>query len=203
MPLHLHDKARILDACLKTFARHGYERTTAAMLAEAAGVSKALIFHHFKSKAGLYLELLDRCAALARASLDPSGLERSNDFFESRERFSLIKFEFVHRNRDVYRVLKEAYLSPPAELHEELERRQDALNTERRDIWRRLFAKVPLRKGVDRASAFELVMLAVDHFEQKYLAGMTEDTELDPANVRRFVRERTRFLEMIRHGIER
>lgn len=202
MPLHLHDKAHILDACLQTFARHGYERTTTAMLAEAAGVSKALIFHHFKSKADLYLELLDHCAALARASLDPSRLERSDDFFQARECFSRIKFEFVHRNRDVYRVLKEAYLTPPAELKDELERRQDALNTERREIWRRLFAKVPLRKGVDRRQAFELVMLAIEHFEQKYLAEMTEDTELDPGHVRRFLRQRSRFLEMIRHGIE-
>lgn len=202
MPLHLHDKACILDACLQTFARHGYERTTTAMLAEAAGVSKALIFHHFRSKADLYLALLDRCAALARASLDPSQLERADDFFEARERFSRIKFEFVHRHRDVYRVLKEAYLTPPAELKDELERRQDALNTERREIWRRLFAKVPLRKGVDRRQAFELVMLAIEHFEQKYLAEMTEDTELDPGHVRRFLRERHRFLGMIRHGIE-
>jgi len=31
------------------------------MLAEAAGISKALIFHHFNSKKELYLNVLDRC----------------------------------------------------------------------------------------------------------------------------------------------
>lgn len=201
MPLHLHDKEHVLDACLRTFARHGYGNTTTAMLAEAAGTSKALIFHHFKSKSRIYLELLDRCAALARAQLDPAGLTRHHDFFEARERFSQAKLEFVHRHPDVYRVLKEAYLAPPEELHDELARRQHHLNTERRDIWRRLFAKVPLRKGVDRSAAFELVMLAIDHFEQKYLSEMTDETELDPKHVRRFLRERGRFLEMIRHGI--
>lgn len=50
MPLQLYEKEQILDACLEIFARHGYAKTSTGMLAEAAGISKALIFHHFKSK---------------------------------------------------------------------------------------------------------------------------------------------------------
>ena len=203
MPLHLHDKEHILDACLSTFARHGYDRTTTAMLAEAAGVSKALIFHHFETKSRVYLAVLDRCVALARAGMDPSQLAGCHDFFEARERFSLIKFTFVSRHRDVYRIMKEGYLSTPEELRDEIALRQDDLGTERRQIWRKLFTRVPLKRGVDRNAAFELVMLAIDHFEQKYLTEMTEETELDPRHVRRFLRERSRFLEMIRHGVQR
>ena len=36
MPLQLYDKEKILDTCLTVFARHGYENTSVAMLAEAA-----------------------------------------------------------------------------------------------------------------------------------------------------------------------
>jgi AcrR family transcriptional regulator len=58
MPKQLYDKEQILDDCLAVFARHGYEKTSTGMLAEAAGISRALIFHHFNSKKELYLSLL-------------------------------------------------------------------------------------------------------------------------------------------------
>jgi hypothetical protein len=31
-----------------------------------------------------------------------------------------------------------------------------------------MFAKVPLKEGVDRAQAFELVVLTLDYFDQKF-----------------------------------
>lgn len=61
MPLQLYDKEKIIHACFNVFAQHGYANTSTTMLAEAAGISKALIFHHFKAKKDLYLNVLDRC----------------------------------------------------------------------------------------------------------------------------------------------
>jgi TetR/AcrR family transcriptional regulator, transcriptional repressor of aconitase len=48
----------IIDAALPLFARKGFAATTTKELAEAAGVSEALIFKHFPSKAALYAEIL-------------------------------------------------------------------------------------------------------------------------------------------------
>src|SRR4051812_49755891 len=48
----------IIGAALPLFARKGFAATTTKELAEAAGVSEALIFKHFPSKAALYGEIL-------------------------------------------------------------------------------------------------------------------------------------------------
>src|SRR4051794_40413277 len=48
----------IIGAALPLFARKGFVATTTKELAEAAGVSEALIFKHFPSKAALYSEIL-------------------------------------------------------------------------------------------------------------------------------------------------
>jgi AcrR family transcriptional regulator len=48
----------IIDAALPLFARKGFSATTTKELAETAGVSEALIFKHFPSKAALYSEIL-------------------------------------------------------------------------------------------------------------------------------------------------
>ena len=203
MPLQLYDKEQILDACLAVFAYYGYENSSTAMLAEAAGVSKALIFHHFNSKKELYLALLDRCVEGTKRQLNVTALLEYQDFFAAREKLSLMKYAFNKENADIYKVLKEAYLMTPAELKAEMEKRSDAFLIERNKLWEQLFEKVPLREGVGRKQAFELVMLTLDYFDQKFLAEMTAGDELDETTVQKFLAERNSFLAMIRYGIEK
>src|SRR5438874_13324875 len=47
----------IVRAVLPVFARKGFADTTSRDLAEAAGVSEALIYKHFPSKESLYAEI--------------------------------------------------------------------------------------------------------------------------------------------------
>jgi AcrR family transcriptional regulator len=49
-PRALRTRARILDAALELFERHGYESTTVAQVAEAAGVTQMTFFRHFPTK---------------------------------------------------------------------------------------------------------------------------------------------------------
>ena len=53
-------RAAILDAALEVFAQHGYHAASIDDIAGAAGVSKALIYEHFKSKRELHAALLER-----------------------------------------------------------------------------------------------------------------------------------------------
>ncbi|WP_164234187.1 TetR family transcriptional regulator [Microbacterium hydrocarbonoxydans] len=82
----LTTRARIRDAAVGLFARQGFARTSLRQIAEDAGVSAALIVHHFGSKEGLREEcdrfvvhsMLDDkeelmgadAAAMMRAALD-------------------------------------------------------------------------------------------------------------------------------------
>ena len=43
-------RARLLAAALDLFARQGYERTTVAQIAAAAGVTEMTFYRHFGSK---------------------------------------------------------------------------------------------------------------------------------------------------------
>jgi AcrR family transcriptional regulator len=71
-------RAAIVKAVLPVFARQGFANTTTRELAEAAGVSEALLYKHFPSKDSLYAEIQHfgkqgRDAALEKlSSLEPS-----------------------------------------------------------------------------------------------------------------------------------
>lgn len=50
---------QILDVAVQVFARNGYHGTSMNEVAEAAGVTKPVLYQHFDSKQDLYLALLD------------------------------------------------------------------------------------------------------------------------------------------------
>ena len=52
-------RRQLFDVALDLFAAHGFAATTMDDIAEAAGVTKPLVYQHFESKRALYLELLD------------------------------------------------------------------------------------------------------------------------------------------------
>jgi AcrR family transcriptional regulator len=72
-------RARLLQAALELFAQQGYDATTAAQIAAAAGVTEMTFFRHFPSKAALVIDdpydpLM--AAAVARQPRDLAALTR-------------------------------------------------------------------------------------------------------------------------------
>jgi len=201
VPLQLYEKAHILEACLGVFAHHGYTNTSTAMLAEAAGISKALIFHHFESKKELYLRVVEQCLATGREELLIDALPQAQDFFEARTQLSLRKFRYYQKHPDVSKVLREAFYATPPEVKADLEAAFRALIMRQSTVWEQLFEKVPLKEGVDRREAFELVMLTIEYFERQYLSEFMDDANVDEASFQHFFEKRNRFLAMIRSGI--
>lgn len=202
MPTQRYDKEHILDTCLAVFARHGYEKASVVMLARAAGISRTLIFHHFKGKKDLYLEIVDRMMERAGGEMDFGFLAQNPDFFKAREEFSRFKFRFSKNNPMYYRIIKEIMSKPPVEIRDEIKVRFGEKQARYRKQWEDLFEKVPLRDGVDRKQAYQFVQMTLAYFDDKYFSESTEDDELDEAYFQRFLDERNRFLEMLRYGIQ-
>ena len=203
MPLKIYDKEKILDACFNVFATHGYAKTSTTMMAEAAGISKALIFHHFKSKKDLYLSVLDRCFEKGRIDMGFDTLQENQDFFEAKEKLSVIKFHYYKRNPDLMKIIIEAFYETPGELKTEIQNKYGKLLADSEKEWKRLFEKVPLREGVDREQAFRLVMITLNYFDNKYLSDLEKNNDLGETYLRDFLDERNSFLSMIRFGIEK
>jgi AcrR family transcriptional regulator len=71
-------RQQLFAVALELFAHRGYRPTTMDDIAEAAGVTKPLLYQHFSSKRALYLELVDAIAqdllvAIGRAVMQAEG----------------------------------------------------------------------------------------------------------------------------------
>lgn len=51
---------RILDAAMAVFRRHGFRRSSIEQAAEAAGLTRQALYHHFKSKEALFRAVIVR-----------------------------------------------------------------------------------------------------------------------------------------------
>jgi AcrR family transcriptional regulator len=50
---------RILDAAMLVFRRHGFRRSSIEQAAEAAGLTRQALYHHFKSKEALFRAVIE------------------------------------------------------------------------------------------------------------------------------------------------
>jgi AcrR family transcriptional regulator len=97
-------RAAILAAALQVFAERGYHGTSIDDIAQAAGVSKALIYEYFTSKRDLHGTLLGEHVAELFARLQANA--KAGATGEERLRGGIDAFlSFVEAHRDAFRVL--------------------------------------------------------------------------------------------------
>lgn len=87
-------RRQIMDVAVKLFARQGFNGTTTRQVAQAAGVTEALIFRHFPSKEDLYWAVIDsKCSAVGQRELQRRLASGGDD----RQVFTAIAEDIVRR----------------------------------------------------------------------------------------------------------
>jgi AcrR family transcriptional regulator len=97
-------REQLLDTAMQVFARQGYHAASMNDVADAAGVTKPVLYQHFSSKRELFIELLSEIGnqlldRIAKATADASGPR------EQIEMGFRAYFDYVGANTDAFRVL--------------------------------------------------------------------------------------------------
>jgi TetR/AcrR family transcriptional regulator len=105
-------KARLLSGASGLFASKGYAATTVREIVERAGVTKPVLYYYFRSKEGIYLDLMrepfGRFSALVEETLVPAGSANDRLF-----RLCLAAYDIFVENIDAARVMYSIYYGPP------------------------------------------------------------------------------------------
>lgn len=91
----------ILNAGFHVFSQNSYKKSPMSEIAEAAGISKALLFHYFHNKKELYLFLWDTCARITVEEMTRSGAYEQKDLFGSMDRGMQAKLRLMRQYPDI------------------------------------------------------------------------------------------------------
>lgn len=162
-------KQKILDASLKEFAEHGYDKASTNRIVKEAGIGKGMLFYYFKSKKDLY-------EFLAEYSLDFvvekyfSRIDLTEaDFIERLKKTTKVKFEAQSKNKNVFNFLGTFMLNEEMKLpahiqgkYEEMQKTGNAMIYEGVDL--SLF-----RNDVDVEKAFKLIRWSIEGYQNELL----------------------------------
>jgi len=105
MRLPAHERReQLLEVSVTVFAREGYHNTSMNDVAEAAGVTKPVLYQHFASKRELYRELLGEIGGQLRDNIAKATTNAPGPRQQIEEGFAAY-FEFVATHNDSFRVL--------------------------------------------------------------------------------------------------
>lgn len=97
-------RSQILREAITVFARNGFHSTSMNDVAEAAGVTKPVLYQHFESKQSLYLALLDESGASLHRAIDDAVSQTDSGKRQTEVGFKAY-FRWVHEQHDAFLLL--------------------------------------------------------------------------------------------------
>lgn len=107
----VHTRRRLLEAAVQIFDRKGYAAASVREIADAAGVTKPVLYYHFGSKEGLLVTVLTQALHDFQATLD-TGLSRTGTARERLIQMCEDIYRMFEKHVPVVRVAHAVFLGP-------------------------------------------------------------------------------------------
>ncbi|WP_064093494.1 TetR/AcrR family transcriptional regulator [Rossellomorea aquimaris] len=114
-------KQHIITVCIEEFSKTGYEKTSTDTIANAAGISKGILFHYFKNKKNLFLYMIDYCRRLLGDKImEEVQKVKEEDFFHRIKEVVLKKQKIQLTYQTETELVTNALLHPPIGLEDDV-----------------------------------------------------------------------------------
>jgi len=167
-------RQQLLDVATKLFAKYGYDATTTAAIADAAGISEPILYRHFKNKQDLFIAItremskktLEHWQELIAGIDDPAEQLRAvAREFPSHIRQLSDAYRVLHNglttshDRKVLAVLKEHYTQIENFFTQIIQTGQ------KKGVFRAMNAKVPVWQLINLGIGYAMIGLNLSQFD--------------------------------------
>jgi AcrR family transcriptional regulator len=122
-------RQQILDAAVRVFSEHGYEKASISRICEAVGVARGTLYQYFRDKQSVFQALVETQTQQIQAFAQPVDWERPDCPPPEQvlyERHLLI-FELIQEHQDVFRLMMREARARNPETEDRVRKTQRAL----------------------------------------------------------------------------
>lgn len=112
----------IINAGYNVFSQNSYKKSPMSEIADAAGISKSLLFHYFRNKKELYLYLWDEGARITIEYMTRHDCYKKADLFEMMERSMKAKLEIMRIYPNLATFTLKAFYEKDPEVHDDIQK---------------------------------------------------------------------------------
>ena len=170
----------IINAGYRVFSRNSYRKSPMSEIADAAGISKSLLFHYFRNKKELYLFLWDTCARLTMEVLRDYRCYEGNDLFEMMRRGLEAKISLMRRYPDLGAFALKCYYEKDPEVQPEMQRLIEKYGSYKNNAAMQHLNPEQFIPGLDLEMMYHQMFLA----SEGYLWEMMQQGQVDWEKVR-------------------
>lgn len=193
-------RQRILDAAMREFSAKGYEGASLNAACAENGISKGIVYHHFKDKDELYLLCVEGCFAAATNSLSETAAdiqgtaeERLNGYFNARLRF-------FAQNPLYLGIFVDATFRTPRELAEKIAARREAFDRLNVSVLTALLEGKDLRGGLSPACIAEDLRMYIDYVHMRFRDALRQGGAAEQV-LREYEERCRRQIGILLHGV--
>ena len=183
---------RIVTAAMTVFGEVGYKKAYISEIAAAAGISKALVFHYFGSKKGLYSYLVYYTGKIVMTEAQEKRDTLNKDFFERAVTITRFRLSIRERYPAMSSFMESVFGEDDKEVAEDTARLL-AIATD-------MHAKVTLDLGEEDIFKEDIAPIHVVNLIGAYIEGVmhtwSEDSQVDGV-----MKEVTESLELLRRNL--
>lgn len=157
-------KIQIINAGFQIFAQNAYKKAPVAEIATEAGISKSLLFYHFKNKKELYLFLWNTVIELTSKEMTEQNVLGTSDYFEMMGRSLKVKCNLLRKYPYASQFSLRAYYEQDAEIRQEIQSDFEEISAESEKKIFSVINATTLRDDISLHEMYQEMMWAADGY---------------------------------------
>ncbi len=193
-------RKRILEAAAREFSKKGYDGASLNSFCSENGISKGILYHHFKDKDELYLLCAEDCFNRLAAYLETPVFDESDCPEVRLQKYFDARLRFFTENPICLGIFLNSVLYPPAHLISRIAEVRKKFDRQNISILTELLKSAPMREGNTIPTVVDDFRMYMDYFNAVLRPVLDEDESPEQA-LREHEERCRRQLKILLYGV--
>lgn len=156
-------KQRIIKAAIEEFGNNDYSTASTNSICKNHGISKGLLFYHFKNKDSIFISCIDKCIKDLVEYINKNYIMSSNNIDINLNSYFIVRYEFFRINPYYSKIFRNATTNAPKHLLDNIEEIKYPLKELNKNILKDMLKNQTLKDGISQDNIIKLILSFSDY----------------------------------------